>query len=555
MAGERTVSAQSQKLPIEELREKYQAEIIVDPDSKTIDNFHQMLQPHFEEGEIEPVEVFHREMRRNRDPESDARFILTFLRKGVSGAYGSIQEGTLAIRFTLTEVSDRGTGVSQEADRLLIETAEEIGIQKGKPLEALVGECVERSESYWNRMEIEPGNGMKRAYFPDTKEEIYYRLPPLEWNSDGTPSSDDVITEHLQVAAKGHPQEIPVARLKEIVNPWWDEWYIRPRDNFDSDQAWERHKETVKKIRDDFFQQFEGYDRLELIAKYEREKISPEINSEFGQLESVIWHDASNVLNMNPTLFLSQEEIAKHPEQGIIYKELFMEQHARLGRFLEDHGVKLVDAEPTKSFTQVYTRDPGFVIGDTLFIGRMKAGYREAEIEGLESVKRRAEKVIEIEQGVLEGGDVMVLSDNLVLVGIGDTTNEEGYHSLRVQLQAMGKEAIAISHTALHLDCALTPLPDGGALYSEDRIPQESREVLNHHFSELIPLDPEEDTKHLAANVLWLNKNTALSNVNAKKTNAMLRERGYQVEEFEYSQPVRMWGGIRCAVGPLVRQD
>jgi N-dimethylarginine dimethylaminohydrolase len=69
----------------------------------------------------------------------------------------------------------------------------------------------------------------------------------------------------------------------------------------------------------------------------------------------------------------------------------------------------------------------------------------------------------------------------------------------------------------------------------------------------MIPLDPDEAALHLAANMLWIDRRRVVSNSATKKTNELLRRRGYHVIELDFSQLVFLWGSFRCAVCPVER--
>ena len=223
---------------------------VTDPESPA--EFHEFLGSIFDPAELEPLESYQEELGR-QDP--DVHF-LCFIAKDANGeikscAYGSLIEDLLAVRFLATEVTNRGTGISQSVNRRLIEEAEKLG-----QINAIVGEAVERSEAYWNRLEIfEAGNSMRRLYYadpitgqPDPKRQVYYRLPPFEWNEDGTPVSDPHQFENLQVAIRGCKDKIPVIELANILRLWWQKWYVRPRVQFESDEAFKRHKAYVMGI-------------------------------------------------------------------------------------------------------------------------------------------------------------------------------------------------------------------------------------------------------------------------------------------------------------------
>jgi N-dimethylarginine dimethylaminohydrolase len=58
---------------------------------------------------------------------------------------------------------------------------------------------------------------------------------------------------------------------------------------------------------------------------------------------------------------------------------------------------------------------------------------------------------------------------------------------------------------------------------------------------------------HLAVNLPWLDEQRFVSGVAARKTNELLRSRGYEAFELDCSQLVCKWGSFRCVTCPLVR--
>ena len=226
------------------------AETVTDPTSDTLKAFHQMLSRHFQEEECEELETFQHELARNlRDP--DVRFICVAMRDGkriVSGAYGSAQDGILAVRFTVTEEPYRGKGISQRASQLLVDAARDFSAARGLELHTIAGECLDRTEAYVNGLCIEPGNPRRRLYLQSADgrsySELHYEIPPLAWNRDGTPVRDGAV-EHLQLAIAGQATEVSPAMLESILRRWWEVWYIRPLADFESPQAWQRHQQHV----------------------------------------------------------------------------------------------------------------------------------------------------------------------------------------------------------------------------------------------------------------------------------------------------------------------
>lgn len=146
----------------------------------------------------------------------------------------------------------------------------------------------------------------------------------------------------------------------------------------------------------------------------------------------------------------------------------------------------------------------------------------------------------------------MVLdSGRCVLVGINEHTEERGFRKLAEALA--GIETVPVPHETVHLDCCLAPLPNGDALYASALLPDSSVSKVAMHFSELTALDADEAASHLAANILWLDSQRVVCPVATKKTNALLREKGYEAIELDFSDLISQLGSFRCVVCPIER--
>lgn len=282
------------------------------------------------------------------------------------------------------------------------------------------------------------------------------------------------------------------------------------------------------------------------------------VTNEWGPLRKALVDDARNVIDIeDQAILVSSEELRKHPEAGPICRDLFQRQQDSLRRLLNHAGVELIQpVSVEQAVCQVFTRDPAFVVGEELYAGRMRDEYRRDECTvGIAATFREAEFVT-LTNGVIEGGDILILDDSRLLAGTGDITDAAGVECLRKSLRHCQQvvDVIQVPHQALHLDCCLAPLPNGKSLISCDRLPLESIEILQPHFIELIALDQQEALINLSANLLWLNPETVVSTNAAQRTNSLLRGMGFEVIELEFDQPVSLWGSVRCAVCPLVRE-
>ena len=283
------------------------------------------------------------------------------------------------------------------------------------------------------------------------------------------------------------------------------------------------------------------------------------VDSEYMQARTVIMSLAENMIDIDWPLWqtlTSEEELKRHPETGPVSKKKFQQQIIELYNFLLSRGLKIIFPQIIdQAVCQVFTRDPCFVVKNTVYLSSMRDDYRYEEILGLSGLfeKYNVVDLRSYKNAVIEGGDVFVISPNTALVGIGQTTNQHGFDTLRDHLNRDGfKEVIPIYHNGLHLDCCFNICPDGTAFVLKSHIAQESLEIIERLFK-IYQIDPYEGTKLLASNFFWLNEREVLSQVDTLLTNSELRRRGYIVHEFDFSQVSCMWGALRCVVGPLLR--
>src|SRR5262245_2168997 len=231
------------------------------------------------------------------------------------------------------------------------------------------------------------------------------------------------------------------------------------------------------------------------------------VPDEFAPLKVALVHDGTNAVTLSmeeQRRLIPAEELRDHPEAGPVFRDRVVEQQAEFLKLLAFHGVTLLypEAQPG-AFCQVFTRDPCFAVGDTLYLGSLRDAYRHPEVAGLVTVSQQVSRVACVWGGALiEGGDVMVLQGGrLVLVGTNRHTNEARLQNLSGHLAADGASVIRVPHRALHLDCCLAPLPKGGALVAADHLSPEALSLLGPHLGHLVPLDRGEAALHLAANL------------------------------------------------------
>lgn len=238
------------------------------------------------------------------------------------------------------------------------------------------------------------------------------------------------------------------------------------------------------------------------------------------------------------------------PEPAVATK-----QHAQLVALLKQHGVVVHWVAPADSLIQLYTRDMGFVVDDVFFLARPASPIRQREQAGLANLLPRLSNVRELERGHIEGGDVLVTEDD-VLVGIGDSTDVEGFEAFHTALRAEGIDrrvvAIEFAHSGVvHLDAHFTLAGPGIGLYNPKAFTPEIRSYLESRF-DLIEVD-EDGVRRLSVNTVALGPDKLILQASDDRIVTEIAARGITPILIDYSEITRFPGGLHCSTLPLVR--
>lgn len=240
-------------------------------------------------------------------------------------------------------------------------------------------------------------------------------------------------------------------------------------------------------------------------------------------------------------------------------------QHEALCRELEAAGAEVVElpAAPDLTLDAVYTHDASLSTDCGLILMRPGKSNRVAEAarhglfcEGLEIPALGAIAA----PGTIEAGDIVWLDSKTLLVGHGYRTNAAGIQQMRDLLAPKGIEVLSapLPHgtgpsVCLHLMSLMSLLDDHTALVDLPWLAVETVELLKSRGFNFIEIDfSERDT--LACNVLALGNNHLLAIAENSKTNARLREAGFDVRTFSGNELcVNGGGGPTCLTRPLLR--
>ncbi|MBL1224068.1 dimethylarginine dimethylaminohydrolase family protein [Enterococcus sp. BWR-S5] len=220
-------------------------------------------------------------------------------------------------------------------------------------------------------------------------------------------------------------------------------------------------------------------------------------------------------------------------------------------------------------YSNFFSRDPFFTIGNLLIEGNLRFMHRRHEILPIRPIVTEwaaeadcyyfSAPQPDISAGemseagpFIEGGDVLVLGKTVFVGHSGLASNFEGILWLKRLLQHFDYDVVPVRlHPhILHLDCALSLLKEGLMIVCEeaflDGIPQQLRSW------DTIPVSLREASL-LMTNGLPINEKVYITDRSFTKLIPQIEAKGVKVEGIDY-QVSRIFGGsFRCTTQALVR--
>ncbi|WP_455662230.1 arginine deiminase [Pradoshia sp.] len=286
---------------------------------------------------------------------------------------------------------------------------------------------------------------------------------------------------------------------------------------------------------------------------------------------------------------------------GIRKNELDIEKRKHLYEMMEDHYPFYTDPMPNLYFT----RDPAAAIGNGLTINNMREPARRRESMFMEYVIKHHPRFAGHDIPVwldrnynnpIEGGDELVLSEEVVAIGVSARTSAKAIERLALNLfkkQDKVKKVVAIEipscRAFMHLDTVFTmvdrnsftmhPMIQGPGgkmnIYILEKGQDEEhvnvthrtdlqealKEVLNLTDLDLIlcgngdEIAAAREQWNDGSNTLAIAPGVVVTYDRNYVSNQCLREHGIKVIEIKSSELSRGRGGPRCMSMPLVRED
>jgi N-dimethylarginine dimethylaminohydrolase len=246
--------------------------------------------------------------------------------------------------------------------------------------------------------------------------------------------------------------------------------------------------------------------------------------------------------------------------------QLAQAQHDRLRGELANAGAEVLDLPDgaALSLDAVYTHDGSLATDSGLILMRPGKENRRAEagehaaFAGRDGISVLGEIAA---PGTTEAGDMVWLEAHTLLIGQGFRTNASGITQMRALLSPHGVEVLSAPlpygpgpEACLHLMSLISLLDETTALVDLPWLAVETVELLQARGYRLIEIDASE-RETLACNVLALGERRLLAIEENQRTNAKLRDAGFDVRTFPGSEIcINGSGGPTCLTRPLCRR-
>lgn len=247
-------------------------------------------------------------------------------------------------------------------------------------------------------------------------------------------------------------------------------------------------------------------------------------------------------------------DVQKRYKDENIDTDKAMQQHKAFLEALQREGVETDLLNPSEAFPeQVFTRDIGFTVGETVYIAEMASEIRQGEEGVLQKwLKNNNFHSETLGCNRVEGGDVLIDRDT-IYVGISSRTSKNAIEELQQRIPDCKVIPISFDEKYLHLDCVFNILSPTEALIYEEALDKKTIEMLAKRYT-LIPVDANEQFA-LGTNVLSIGGRRIFSQPQNTKVNTLLRANDFRVIEVDFSEIIKSGGAFRCCTLPLIREE
>ncbi|MFL6563169.1 MAG: dimethylarginine dimethylaminohydrolase family protein, partial [Bacillus sp. (in: firmicutes)] len=236
-----------------------------------------------------------------------------------------------------------------------------------------------------------------------------------------------------------------------------------------------------------------------------------------------------------------------------IHIERALEQHSQFVKTLKDNGIDVILLPYHKKYPeQVFTRDIGFTLGQTIFVAKMATDVRSGEENVLKQWLEDEEiSYYNLAEERIEGGDV-VIDRETIYVGLSNRTDQRTAEQLQRLLNQFNVITIPFKEKYLHLDCVFNVVSSEVALIYPNALTKKDIDLFASRY-DLIEVSEKEQFQ-LGTNVLSIGNERVLSLPVNENVNKQLRTRGFQVIEVDITEIIKSGGSFRCCTLPILRE-
>lgn len=213
-------------------------------------------------------------------------------------------------------------------------------------------------------------------------------------------------------------------------------------------------------------------------------------------------------------------------------------------------------------FNLMYTRDLFFMTPEGAILSSMAHKVRRDEVKYAErTIREIGIPVMMIVEGsgTFEGADALWVNDKLVVIGVGNRTNFEGFLQVRNGLKAQGIDCIylpAPSETQ-HLLGALQFVDSDLVLVRVELVDSKIIDFLKENNINIVAiLEDEEVMQRQAMNIVVVAAREIIMPADCPKTKKIYQNYGIKIlAEVKISQLINGGGGLACATAHLSRDN
>jgi len=245
--------------------------------------------------------------------------------------------------------------------------------------------------------------------------------------------------------------------------------------------------------------------------------------------------------------------------------DIAQQEHDALVSILREAGAEVIyhdEPQPDRA-DAIFVHDPAVITDEGAVILRMGKALRRGEEQ---VIARRFEEVgVPVHyalhgEALAEGGDLLWLDHDTLVVGQGFRTNAEGLHQLHEALEPLGVSVVPVqlpyytgADACLHLMSLISLVDFDAAVVYVPLLPVPFWQELKDRGFRLIEV-PDEEFDTMGSNVLASGPGTCLMLEGNPITKRLLEEAGCQVLTYKGDEiSLKAEGGPTCLTRPILR--